>query len=111
MTIRCSGTDINGEKHLKRLLPILLLSLCLLFLSAVAILGDEAESVADTLVSPQTTDSLLAPPAPATNVKPQDNPNDKGGSIVVNWKISPDDKKIKTGENRRVIFTFEQELK
>lgn len=91
MTIKDSGIDIKRDKLIRSLVSPFLLSICLLFPATPSIYGEEAESAADTLVSIDSVESDLTAPAPATDVQAEDNPNDKGGAIVVNWKISPDD--------------------
>ncbi|MFQ5608259.1 MAG: DUF6754 domain-containing protein, partial [Candidatus Zixiibacteriota bacterium] len=47
-----------------------------------------AQNLPDTLPA-----DTLAPtaPAPPSNVSARDNPNDKGGAIIVTWSLSPDD--------------------
>lgn len=51
---------------------------------------------------------ILLVPAPASNVKTKDTPNDGGGSITITWELSPDDSLVTKYEIYRAEGSIEK---
>ncbi len=79
---------------LRRRLPTLLV----LVISAVILTSPVATGQtegSDPVLQATITDSVAATAAsiqPVSDVRVEDRPNDAGGSVIVSWSISPDDR-------------------
>jgi len=90
------GVRMKKERVLRnKFLRILFLALPLLLLGVCASSAEEERE------STSEAGSLVQPPAPPTEVKAFDTPNDNGHSITVSWKLSVDDG---AGQNNVVSY-------
>lgn len=99
VTERESSLQAEFLKHTRPTLPYFpvltfLLAFFLLFIvSSPVISKDEETAVAGIAEGDTTADTLrkALTPEPPTDVQAKDTPNDAGGSITVEWGLSPDD--------------------
>jgi hypothetical protein len=91
--------DEQQAVHSIGLLICFLAAVCFCVPPAFAQAPPDTGSVPDTVVAPSPN-----PPAPATNVRAHDAPDDHGHAIIVQWELSADD-----GSGRNDVMSYQVE--
>lgn len=96
LVIQMTRSDRNNSRHRLRITRLLSPAVFLLVFTSVALpaLAQVGQDVPVGEASPTTQDTSLTgnhPPAPPTDVKAVDTPNDAGSGLTVTWRKSVDD--------------------